>query len=263
MSTFPAIPGRSSTVSTGPRGLPGDTGPQGPVGESAYQLAVDNGFVGTLQAWLLSLRGPKGDKGDTGNAGATGPQGPAGQDGSGGGGGGLLSAHYWTEPGTYTYVVPEGKTALEFSGWGGGGNAIGGALSGCGADYAVGVIPVTPGESLSVIVGAGGHGATSGGWTYLKRGDTQLVAISPGAAGNPQALTNNAPTSHSSADSSALSFAAFVGGGGTSGTQGAGGAGAHGGGAGGLRDGYNGYRPGGGACGSSAIGGDGMAIIKI
>jgi hypothetical protein len=35
----------------------GDTGPQGPAGDSAYQIAVDNGFQGTEAEWLLSLQG--------------------------------------------------------------------------------------------------------------------------------------------------------------------------------------------------------------
>jgi len=38
-------------------------------GKSAYQIAVDYGFVGTEQDWLLSLTGPKGDDGNDGNDG--------------------------------------------------------------------------------------------------------------------------------------------------------------------------------------------------
>ena len=41
-------------------------------GKSAYEIAVKNGFVGTEQAWLLSLVGAQGPKGDTG---AQGPPG--------------------------------------------------------------------------------------------------------------------------------------------------------------------------------------------
>jgi len=40
----------------GPRGLQGLTGSQGPSGLSAYQIAVNNGFVGTEQQWLDSLQ---------------------------------------------------------------------------------------------------------------------------------------------------------------------------------------------------------------
>jgi hypothetical protein len=38
-------------------------GSVGPAGESAYQIAVDNGFVGTETEWLASLVGPQGDPG--------------------------------------------------------------------------------------------------------------------------------------------------------------------------------------------------------
>lgn len=65
----------------GPKGEKGDTGLQGPKGDkgdpgsSAYQLAQDSGFKGTLNEWLQSLKGPKGDPG------AEGPQGPKGETG--------------------------------------------------------------------------------------------------------------------------------------------------------------------------------------
>lgn len=44
--------------------LKGNTGASG---ISAYQVAVNNGFVGTEAQWLLSLKGAEGDKGDTGS----------------------------------------------------------------------------------------------------------------------------------------------------------------------------------------------------
>lgn len=40
-------------------------GEDGKDGESAYQLAVDNGYPSDLDTWLASLKGDKGDKGDT------------------------------------------------------------------------------------------------------------------------------------------------------------------------------------------------------
>lgn len=46
-------------------------------GKSAYQIAVDNGFVGSVQDWLNSLKGEKGDKGQQG-FGQLGPQGAPG-----------------------------------------------------------------------------------------------------------------------------------------------------------------------------------------
>ena len=41
-------------------------GTSGSAGKSAYEIAVDNGFVGTETEWLESLKGSDGDKGDNG-----------------------------------------------------------------------------------------------------------------------------------------------------------------------------------------------------
>lgn len=49
--------------SSGPTGPPG---PQGPQGLSAYEVALENGFVGTEEEWLASLVGPQGEPGDGG-----------------------------------------------------------------------------------------------------------------------------------------------------------------------------------------------------
>ena len=54
---------------------------KGEPGESAYQIAVDHGFVGTEEEWLASLHGQDG---------AQGPQGPEGQQGPQGVSGGML-----------------------------------------------------------------------------------------------------------------------------------------------------------------------------
>ena len=52
------------------------TGPQGPAGASAYELAVAAGFVGTEPEWLASLEGPQGPQGEQG------PQGIQGEPGA-------------------------------------------------------------------------------------------------------------------------------------------------------------------------------------
>jgi hypothetical protein len=44
-------------------------------GKSAYDIAVDNGFEGTEQEWLASLKGPQGIQGEQGPKGETGEQG--------------------------------------------------------------------------------------------------------------------------------------------------------------------------------------------
>ncbi|MFE3586805.1 phage tail protein [Streptomyces niveus] len=47
-------------------------------GDSAYEVAVENGFVGTVAQWLASLIGPQGVKGDQGAAGTPGAPGAPG-----------------------------------------------------------------------------------------------------------------------------------------------------------------------------------------
>ena len=54
------------------------SGAQGIQGLSAYQVAVQHGFEGTEDKWLISL---KGEKGETGEKGATGERGPQGLQG--------------------------------------------------------------------------------------------------------------------------------------------------------------------------------------
>jgi hypothetical protein len=62
-------------------GPPGPPGPQGPAGKSAYQVAVDGGFVGTEAEWLASLVGPAGAPGTPGAPGAKGDPGAQGEPG--------------------------------------------------------------------------------------------------------------------------------------------------------------------------------------
>ena len=87
---------------TGPQGPAGSNGTNGINGQSAYEIAVTNGYIGTEAQWLTSLQGatgaqgpigltgatgaqgPTGLTGATGATGPTGPQGPAGNDGQGG-----------------------------------------------------------------------------------------------------------------------------------------------------------------------------------
>ena len=50
-------------------------GTDGRDGKSAYEIARENGFTGTKEEWLLSLKGAKGDKGENGRDGLNGTQG--------------------------------------------------------------------------------------------------------------------------------------------------------------------------------------------
>ena len=62
----------------GPQGIQGETGADG---ESAYEMAVDNGFEGTETEWLESIVGPQGPQGETGPQGIQGETGPQGIQG--------------------------------------------------------------------------------------------------------------------------------------------------------------------------------------
>lgn len=81
----------------GPPGPEGPEGPRGPDGKSAYDVAVDQGFGGSIPDWLASLVGPEGPqgergaqgergeqglRGERGERGEEGPEGPAGADGA-------------------------------------------------------------------------------------------------------------------------------------------------------------------------------------
>ena len=59
----------------GEAGTNGLNGSDGINGQSAYELAVDKGYQGTESQWLASLIGSKGDKGDKGDTGNSGANG--------------------------------------------------------------------------------------------------------------------------------------------------------------------------------------------
>lgn len=56
----------------------GGTGEKGEPGLSAYEIAKENGYSGSEEEWLASLKGATGAKGADGKDGADGKQGPAG-----------------------------------------------------------------------------------------------------------------------------------------------------------------------------------------
>lgn len=72
----PGQPGRD-----GKNGADGQPGKDGKDGKSAYELAVSQGFVGDLKAWLASLKGEQGPAGKDGGRGPAGKDGKNGQDG--------------------------------------------------------------------------------------------------------------------------------------------------------------------------------------
>ena len=105
----------------------------------------------------------------------------------------------FTSAGAYSFVVPNGVTAISVVAIGGGGGGNGGGLSsegglgGCGGGGGalayVNNISVTPGETLTVSVGGGGAGSPNAGGGYtgiassLLRGSTKLISANGGGGG--------------------------------------------------------------------------------
>ena len=148
----------------------------------------------------------------------------------------------YTAPGTYTFLVPDGVTsiiALAVGGGEGGTNALGfGRLGGDGGSLSYdNAISVSANELLTVVVGAGGAGITTGsqnagGDSRILRSSTVLLR----AKGGGSASTNVGATSYvgGAGDSGGGGAAGYSGDGGdggavgdppTDGTAGAGGGG--------------------------------------
>jgi hypothetical protein len=120
------------------------------------------------------------------------------------------------DSGTYTFVVPAGVSSLSvlcIGGGGGGGGTSAAATNsaagggGGGLSYSNNV-SVTPGETLTVVVGAAGAGGTTAGTngtaagdSYLRRSSTDLVLAKGGSGGggNTAALTGGAGAGGASA----------------------------------------------------------------
>ena len=58
--------GYEGTVEQWLASLVGEAGEKGQIGKSAYDLAVENGYSGTVQQWLVSLIGEVGKNGSCG-----------------------------------------------------------------------------------------------------------------------------------------------------------------------------------------------------
>lgn len=205
--------------------------------------------------------------------------------------GGALSAtgqQDFTTVGTTSWVVPANVYSISavVVGGGGGGSAwTSGGGGGRGGDlrYAIS-IPVTPGETLTITVGAGGIKALtavagSGGFSNISRGGTSLLQAAGGAGGSSSSgfgatLGTSTPTSanigggtggtHAAGGTTNTSggggAAGYTGNGGNSGVGAvAGSAGAGGGGGGGGGGGSGGTGASGGGVGIYGLGANGAA----
>jgi uncharacterized repeat protein (TIGR01451 family) len=73
----------------------------------------------------------------------------------------------FSTPGTYTFTVPSAVTSITVQAWGGGGGARGDGTDrrggGGGGAYASSIIPVTTGQTYTVVVGTGGISTSNPG----------------------------------------------------------------------------------------------------
>lgn len=225
-------------VEAGPQGPQGVEGPAGPTGAT--------GPAGpTGQAGPAGPQGPAGAAGAVGQTGPTGPVGPPGPQGTpGNGGGGFSGIQEFTQSGVFT--VPAGVTHLLVELWGAGGGGAGscgmqivaplygalpagGGSGGGGAGYSRAVLPVNPGSTYNVVIGAGGLGGTNcvinqnamngadGGPTQITDSASNLLLTAGGGGGGVYlgALGINAGGGSGGAGSSGLNI---IGRSGTSGS---------------------------------------------
>jgi hypothetical protein len=190
-------------------------------------------------------------------------------------------------PGSYTFTVPAGVTALSVTCWGAGAGAVGGSTSqgqggGGGGAYAANPsYAVVPGDVISYTVGAGGTGRSDGNSTSSPGGATVFdsahvagtgITANGGSSYNssfnygPGGTTTGAPVNFAGGAGGPLSYGQQPGsgGGGSGGASGSGGGGSSGGthgsaGSGGGAAGGAGSTNGSGSAGTAPGGGGGGA----
>ena len=135
-------------------------------------------------------------------------------------------ARSYSTAGSYTFVVPAGVTRISFAAiGGGGGGGVGDENYGAGGGGACAYrnnVAVTPGESISIIVGAGGAGAPSTTLNFAGAG-------SPGSPGGFSRVTVNGVSTTAGGGSGGQGNGLQASGGTISGTTSGGGSGGSGG----------------------------------
>ena len=172
-------------------------------------------------------------------------------------------------PGTWSMTLPCDVTSIQVQAWGGGGGGYGDNTNdgvvgrgGGGGGYTIGTIAVTPGQVITVIVGAAGTAGSTNGGT----GGASSYSIFTANGGGGGTLT--AGGSGGTASGGTSNFTGFIGGTGSGSTGGSGGNAGSAGGSGGAGgtigvNGGNGSNPGGGGgssgerSGNSRTGGSG------
>ncbi len=150
---------------------------------------------------------------------------------------GIATTTFSTVTAGTSYVVPSGVTTITVETWGGGGGGGASATAGGGGGgggYAKADISVTPGETLTVLVGGGGSGASGGGgdgggYSAVKRASTFLIQAGGGGGGGMSSAGGTGGAGGGGGGSSGVvgsaGTGAGFGNGGGAGTNAAGGAG--------------------------------------
>lgn len=137
--------------------------------------------------------------------------------------------------GTHNWTVPDGVYLVLVELWGGGGgggnsNAGGwGCTSGAGAAYVCDLVPVVPGSSIQVIVGAGGASVQDGGYSQFKNSSYRAAGGGRGYSSGPDYSVDTPATpgaysaGHLISTSGGPSGSSSYGGGGAGGSGGTGG----------------------------------------
>lgn len=128
--------------------------------DPVYSLKGEKGIAG-------GIKGDTGQKGDTGPKGVEGRRGFKGDKGDRGDkGDNGTETHFWRTAGTYTFIVPEGVSSIDYVLCGGGGGLQNtntfpltinsGIATGTAGKVVRGTVSVNQGDTITVIVGAGG-----------------------------------------------------------------------------------------------------------
>lgn len=168
-----------------------------------------------------------------------------------------MPTEVFSAAGSFDWEVPAGITSITVKAWGAGGShsSVGAGQDGGGGGYVTAELPVTAGETLTVVVGDGGRAASgsSGGASAISPGGNGGRGGGGGASGLLRASTR-------------LLIAPGGGGGGATGAGGPGGGlvgatgGAPSGGGGGTQS-TGGTGTGGGSDGTSSSGGNGVVTV--
>jgi hypothetical protein len=97
----------------------------------------------------------------------------------------------WTTPGTYTWTVPNGVSRLIIAEWGGGNSGgVWGSddVGGTAGSFTLGFLSVNSGQSVTIVVGAGG--VNKGGGSASSVSNNSITVTAPGGGGGAASGTD-------------------------------------------------------------------------